>query len=408
MFISVQRRVRNSSGLLSPVTSRRAVAQWRRAPRRWGHGLHSLCSYMAMFPPAVPHTFVEWLTDPGDVVYDPFSGRGTTPLEACLMGRVGLGSDMNPLAWVLTSAKVSPPDRRTLDRRLAELREGITALSIADEPHHVKMLFSRKTLGQLLWLREELDERRGVDRFILAVLLGVLHANADISGRPRGLTIAMPNTFSMSPRYVEKYIRDHRLEPPRVNVLDVLDHRLATVQLPDRLTFRRGAAWMQDATDPMPPPAGMRANLIFTSPPYLRVILYGKFNWLRLWLLGRERKPVDQQLFTSSSLDRYLEFMTKVIRSMRAQVRNDGFACLVIGDVVDGDRELKLAKEVERHCVSGSGFVSMGVIADRLPVQHKVSRIWGDTKGQATRTDRVLMLAAPGARDPGPVPEIAW
>src|SRR5690348_16797637 len=84
---------------------------WRSAPRRWGHSLHSLCSYMAMFPPTLPHTFIRWLTDVGDVVYDPFSGRGTTVLEACLQQRIGLGSDANPLAWILSSAKANPPTR---------------------------------------------------------------------------------------------------------------------------------------------------------------------------------------------------------------------------------------------------------------------------------------------------------
>lgn len=76
--------------------------EWRGAPRRWGHPLHSLCSYFAMFPPHVPRVFIEWLTKSGDVVYDPFSGRGTAPLEACRLGRVGVGSDANPLAYVLT------------------------------------------------------------------------------------------------------------------------------------------------------------------------------------------------------------------------------------------------------------------------------------------------------------------
>lgn len=70
---------------------------WHSAPRRWGHELHSLCSYMAMFPPSIPHFFIRWLTEPGDVVYDPFSGRGTTVLEACLLGRRGLGSDANQI-----------------------------------------------------------------------------------------------------------------------------------------------------------------------------------------------------------------------------------------------------------------------------------------------------------------------
>ena len=63
--------------------------RWRRDSRRSGHPLHSLCSYFAMFPPQVPHVFIHWLTEPGDVVYDPFAGRGTAPLEACRMARVG-------------------------------------------------------------------------------------------------------------------------------------------------------------------------------------------------------------------------------------------------------------------------------------------------------------------------------
>jgi hypothetical protein len=96
---------------------------WRAAPRRWGHPFHTLCSYMAMFPPSIPHTFIQWLTEPGDVVYDPFCGRGTTPLEACLSGRVGLGSDASPLAWILSAAKVDPPTLGELRSRVRELRE---------------------------------------------------------------------------------------------------------------------------------------------------------------------------------------------------------------------------------------------------------------------------------------------
>src|SRR2546429_5326618 len=97
--------------VIHPSTLRALPRRWRAAPRRWGHSMHSMCSYMAMFPPSMPHVFIDWLTEQGDVVYDPFSGRGTVPLEAGLMGRVGLGSDANPLAWVLTAAKVDPPSR---------------------------------------------------------------------------------------------------------------------------------------------------------------------------------------------------------------------------------------------------------------------------------------------------------
>src|SRR5947209_15662572 len=100
----------------------RLPERWRRAPRRWGHPLHSLCSYFALFPPRVPRVFIEWLTQPGDVVFDPFCGRGTTPLEACLAGRFGVGADANPLAFSLTAAKVRAPSLREVTKRIAELR----------------------------------------------------------------------------------------------------------------------------------------------------------------------------------------------------------------------------------------------------------------------------------------------
>src|SRR5947209_6626116 len=91
---------------------------WRQAPRRWGHGLHGLCSYFAMFPPQLAHTVISWLTEPGDSVYDPFAGRGTVALEAALLGREAFSSDANPLATVLTQAKTVVPTRAMLLARL--------------------------------------------------------------------------------------------------------------------------------------------------------------------------------------------------------------------------------------------------------------------------------------------------
>jgi hypothetical protein len=362
---------------------------------------------MAMFPPAIPHVFIRWLTQPGDLVYDPFCGRGTTPLEACLLGRVGYGSDANPLACVLAGAKVDPPCEWTLRMRLEGLSAAMRAESTVDVPEHVRMLFAPRVLGQLLWLRRELRVDRKIDRFLLAVLLGSLHANADKTGTPRGLTVAMPNTFSMSPAYVARYIDDHRLEPPDVDLLDFLATRALRFEKPST-DFTSGAAWLQDATAPIGGPLrDQRVKLIFTSPPYLQVILYGKFNWIRLWLLGHEPREVDSGLYTSASLDRYLEFMSTVLMNLRARLRDDGYACLVIGDVRRGETTMNLAKEVAAVCVPKDLEV-LGIVADELPIEHKVSRIWGDNKGRATKTDRILVLAGPKAPDPGSVGRIRW
>ena len=254
--------------------------QWRSAPRRWGHPLHSLCSYFAMFPPQLAHFFVDWLTQPGDAVYDPFAGRGTVPLEAVLQGRRGYASDANPLAVILSGAKTRIPSKRTLLKRLTdvETRYSPGTVSVANEPENIAMLYSVDTLRQLVWLKSELDRADDTDCFWIATILGMLHANHNKSGMPRGFSISMPNTFAMAPGYVAKYIKENGLVRPEVNVFDMLRARLERLDLPSTKQ-RGGKTWMHDATTTSPAwLVKQRPKLIFTSPPYLQVIKYGKYN----------------------------------------------------------------------------------------------------------------------------------
>ena len=55
------------------------------ARQRQAHSIHEV-SYRACFKPQLPAFFIKRLTRPGDGVYDPFMGRGTTPVQAALMG----------------------------------------------------------------------------------------------------------------------------------------------------------------------------------------------------------------------------------------------------------------------------------------------------------------------------------
>ena len=57
-------------------------------------------------------------TRPGDRVLDPFSGRGTTAVEAAAQGRYGIGNDLNPLAVALTRGKLSNPPSTPCSRVL--------------------------------------------------------------------------------------------------------------------------------------------------------------------------------------------------------------------------------------------------------------------------------------------------
>ncbi len=59
----------------------------KEVPKTWGHSFHPMCSYLAMFPPRIPHYFIQRFTRPGDRVLDPFSGRSTAPSQTCVEER---------------------------------------------------------------------------------------------------------------------------------------------------------------------------------------------------------------------------------------------------------------------------------------------------------------------------------
>src|SRR5262245_47754007 len=81
------------------------VNEFWTSKQRAASSLHEV-SYRACFKPQLPRFFIERLTKPGEVVYDPFMGRGTTVIESALLGRVPFGCDINPLSVVLTGPRL--------------------------------------------------------------------------------------------------------------------------------------------------------------------------------------------------------------------------------------------------------------------------------------------------------------
>src|SRR5207244_5438075 len=93
------------------------VNEFWTARQRQASSLHEV-SYRACFKPQLPRFFIERLTEPGEVVYDPFMGRGTTVLEAALLKRIPYACDINPLSVFLTRPRLDPPTLPQVAERL--------------------------------------------------------------------------------------------------------------------------------------------------------------------------------------------------------------------------------------------------------------------------------------------------
>jgi DNA methylase len=179
---------------------------WHSVNPRWGHSMHTMCSYHGMFPAKVAHYFIQRYSKPGDVVLDPFSGRGTVPLQARVEGRRAISNDLNPLAYVLSRAKSHPPSWVSIMKVLEALEREYrrTAQPEPDAPDDIRMLYHPNTLRQLCYLRDFLlrasllnwtDE----ELMIGGALAGIMHGKHRRDGTSQYLSIDMPNTFSMSP-----------------------------------------------------------------------------------------------------------------------------------------------------------------------------------------------------------------
>jgi site-specific DNA-methyltransferase (adenine-specific) len=135
--------------------------------------------------------------------------------------------------------------------------------------------------------------------------------------------------------------------------------------------------------------------LSVTSPPYTRVIRYGSFNWIRLWFLGYDAKEVDDDLFCSQSMNNYRQFMEDTLRENWRVLKKGGVAVYVIGDVKkrETDDVDNLAKFVWEECAQKVGFSLLEPIQiDSILDNTKVSKIWGEKRGNATKIDRVLIM----------------
>jgi DNA methylase len=267
------------------------------------HRLHALCPYFAMFPASFADENLRRHTKPGAVVLDPFSGRGTTLLEALLGGRQALASDINPVAYCVSAAKASRPQLELIQFELDELEDAYYRADVgrleserSALPPFFDKAFTGETLRQLLFLRRRLEWRTIPEhRFIAALALGHLHGESDRS--PSYCSNQMPHSISTKPEYSLKYWQEHKLSAPERDVFDLLRDR-ADYRLEDGVPDRRGRVSLVDvrqAAGRFRSFAGKVMSVI-TSPPYLDTTRFEEDQWLRLWFLGGAPRPTYHQV----------------------------------------------------------------------------------------------------------------
>ena len=194
------------------------------------HRWYGLGRYYAMFPAPFVTSAVEEFTGRGDVVMDPFSGRGNAPFLAAAMERPSVAVDILPVAWLFTTAKLKPS--QDADRVLARLREMGRAVRPQDRKSRSKfetMAWAPAVRGFLRAARRELDwEETRTDR---TLIVNGHHRLTHARQRPqRPVQPALPNRGTLAV-ICRALVDQARASPPTPNRPSGLSHRPDPVEI---------------------------------------------------------------------------------------------------------------------------------------------------------------------------------
>ena len=367
------------------------VNEFWTAKQRQAHSLHEI-SYRACFKPQLPRFFIERLTEPGDLVYDPFMGRGTTPIEAALLGRVPVGNDVNPLSIVMTKPRLNPP-------RLAEVEAGLEEIDLNDPlemPEDLLVFYHPETLRAISSLKKYLAKRRetycldAVDEWIELIALNRLtgHSNGFFS------VYTMPPNQAVSAKAQRKINEKRKQTPPKRDVAKIILKKsgilLKDLDGSGRAMLGSASKKGKLLTHPADATPEIQSNsvaLVVTSPPFLNVVQYADDNWLRCWFLWIDAKGV--KLTVPKKLEEWKSEMTKVFRELHRELKPGGHVAFEVGEVHAGKTKLE---EAVLPCGVAAGLDPVVVLINDQKFT-KTANCWGvDNNFKGTNTNRIVVF----------------
>lgn len=364
------------------------VNEFWTSKQRAAHSLHEI-SYRACFKPQLPRFFVTRLTRPGDLVHDPFMGRGTTLLEAALLGRRTVGSDLNPLSARLLGPRFDPPELSEVAERLASFDlEGV-----CEAPEDLLTFYHPATLRRIVNLRDELLRRNEgsndrADRWIQMV------ATNRLTGHSPGFfsVYTLPPNQAASVRSQRRINERRRQRPPDRDVAALILRKtrslLARLEPGERARLQgAGPRLLTASADRTPAIAGGSVRLVVTSPPFLDVVNYRADNWLRCWFNGVDGDKVALWHWTRAA--DWRAAMTRVFRELRRVLAPSGIVAFEVGEVRSGRLLLEtLVVPAARE----AGLEPRLVLVNDQQFT-KTSNCWGvDNRRKGTNTNRVVVL----------------
>lgn len=317
--------------------------------------IEAIHPYPAKFIGEIPRALIEILPLPKDTgILDPFSGSGTTLVEAQRVGLTSVGIDLNPIACLIARVKTSSIAEGFIDavEEVIGRARGISSLQALGIPN-VDHWFKKDVQLAVGALAQTIAEDRygsWLDQLRLAlssILVRVSNQDSDTRYAAVDKKISYDDVFDLFRTSASKITRALAEQPRSLAKACVLEANTLEVQA-------------SDITIPI--------GLVVTSPPYPNAYEYWLYHKYRMWWLGFDPLSVKEKEIGARAhffkknphtADLFVEQMRGTFLLINSVLVKGGFVCFVVGrskihgEIIDnGDIIERVAEEVGLEVVS--------------------------------------------------------
>ena len=314
------------------------------------HALHGLHPYKGKFYPQLARSLLNVCgVERGGLIIDPFAGCGTSVLEASILGIRALGIDANPLAVLVSQAKLQllgcPASE--VKREFSQLRTLSEGTALPDEDYLVR------------WFP-------GVNLDFLRRAIPSIRELSSQTAR-NGATVALSSVLREASWQDPRQLRTRRrrdgdnplvLEDLFYRALDSLVRDLAAVQAVPELKWKRMSRLSsmviegdsRDLTRVLKRHMRRKADAVVTSPPYASALPYIDTDRLSLCAFGllsrgNLRKAESRQIGNREITERE---RVHIENQMAASIENDEWIPYALREILDAT--LIVSREPESGC----------------------------------------------------------
>ncbi len=299
--------------------------------------VHRLHPYLGKFIPQLAEIFLRKYS-PRHVT-DPFSGSGTTMVEANTLGIDSVGCDISAFNCLISNVKTDIYDMELLEREIRHILRRMKGKesydpSFKDVPdtnnEYLKMWFATKSRKHLLYFRSLIPDYENQD-----ILYVILSRSARSSRLTTHFDLDFPKKPQTEPYHCYKHSRTCK---PTDNALQFLRrYCLDSIKRIKEFSKIRSNATVNIINDDAKTANFPETDMVFTSPPYVGLINYHRQHEYAYELLDIEWKEESEigPAFKGSSKKAQREYIAgigEVLHNIKSSLVDDGVMAIVVSD----------------------------------------------------------------------------